>query len=262
MRKTNHTFAVCAYKESPYLDECIASLINQTVKTNIEIYTSTPNELIKSIAEKYNVPLYIKETPSDIQDDWNYAYNHAKTDYVTIAHQDDVYNMHYVEMMLKYINMYDDWSIFFSDYTPIKHGNVIKYELNSMVKRFLRRSMKNSERANERKRKRRILRLGNSIVCPFVTYNKARLGDNVFTSEYKFNLDWDTFLKLANQEGRFLYSDKVLGHYRIHNEATSKDFINNHNRKLEDKSMFLKFWPEWLVNIIMMFYEIAYKTYD
>lgn len=262
MRKTNHTFAVCAYKESPYLDECIASLVNQTVKTNIEIYTSTPNDMIKNIAEKYNVPLYIKTAPSDIQDDWNYAYNHAKTDYVTVAHQDDIYNMHYVEALLKCVNRYDDWSIFFPDYTPIKHGKVAKYELNSMIKRILRHTMKNSERADEKIRKRRILRFGNSIVCPLVTYNKARLGINIFTSEFKFDLDWDTFLKLAEQDGRFLYVDKVLGHYRIHSAATSKDFINNHHREIEDRSMLQKFWPKWMVNIIMMFYVIAYKTYD
>ena len=35
---TNHTFAICAYKESPYLEECIQSLMNQTVKSDILIH--------------------------------------------------------------------------------------------------------------------------------------------------------------------------------------------------------------------------------
>lgn len=262
MRETNHTFAVCAYKESPYLDECIKSLMNQTVKTNVEIYTSTPNEFIKGIADKYKLPLYVRTGASDIQDDWNYAYNHAKTDYVTVAHQDDIYSRHYVEKMLEYIKKYNDWSIFFTDYTPIKHGSLVKRDLNSTIKRLLRCPIKNPERANEKKRKTRILCMGNSIVCPLVTYNKARLGDNVFTSEYKFNLDWDTFLKLAGQDGRFLYVDKVLGYYRVHDGSTSKVFINNHNRELEDRSMLHKFWPGWIVNIIMLFYVKAYKIYD
>ena len=34
-----HTFTVCAYKESPYLEECVQSLINQTVKSKIIICT-------------------------------------------------------------------------------------------------------------------------------------------------------------------------------------------------------------------------------
>ena len=38
-----HTFAVCAYGESPYLEECVQSLLAQKVRTRILIATSTPN---------------------------------------------------------------------------------------------------------------------------------------------------------------------------------------------------------------------------
>ena len=59
--ETNHTFAVCAYKESPYLKECLESLVNQTVKTNIIIATSTPNEYIDKLAEKYGIKVYVNK---------------------------------------------------------------------------------------------------------------------------------------------------------------------------------------------------------
>ncbi len=42
MSKINHTFAVCAYKECPYLPETVKSLVNQTVKSRIIIVTGTP----------------------------------------------------------------------------------------------------------------------------------------------------------------------------------------------------------------------------
>ena len=45
MSKTNHTFVICAYKESPYLEECIQSLQAQTVSSQILMVTSTPNEI-------------------------------------------------------------------------------------------------------------------------------------------------------------------------------------------------------------------------
>lgn len=32
---TNHTFAICAYKESPYLEECIQSLMNQIGRAHV-----------------------------------------------------------------------------------------------------------------------------------------------------------------------------------------------------------------------------------
>ena len=56
VKMNDHTFAICAYKESPYLEECIKSLKNQTIKSNILIATSTPNDYIKGIADKYAIP--------------------------------------------------------------------------------------------------------------------------------------------------------------------------------------------------------------
>ena len=46
----NHTFVICAYKESPYLEECIQSLMNQRIKSNVIITTSTPNVYIERLA--------------------------------------------------------------------------------------------------------------------------------------------------------------------------------------------------------------------
>ena len=57
MDKYKHTFAVCAYKESPYLGECIESLKKQEEKSHIFVITSTPNDWIREICEKYDVPL-------------------------------------------------------------------------------------------------------------------------------------------------------------------------------------------------------------
>ena len=50
-----HTFVVCAYKESQYLEECIQSVLNQNVKSKVIISTGTPNSYIKEIAEKYKL---------------------------------------------------------------------------------------------------------------------------------------------------------------------------------------------------------------
>lgn len=259
---SNHTFAVCAYKESPYLEECIRSLKEQTVQTNIGIYTSTPNDHIQRIADRYDVPVYVNpDSGNGIQADWNFAYNSADTDYVTVAHQDDTYEPGYVETLLSSVKRYEDWSMYYTDYTPIKDGDSSRRDVNSRIRRFLRWPVKNTAKADSIRRKKLSLCMGNTIVCPLVTYNKGRLGDTVFTSEYNFNLDWDTFYKLACRPGRFIYIDKVLGHYRVHDGATSKEFIESHKRVDEDISMFEKFWPKWVTRVIMVFYRLAYRTY-
>ena len=90
MRTDKHTFVICAYKESLFLEECIRSLKRQTVLGKIIMVTSTPNEFIDKMAEKYAIPLFVNEGPGGITQDWNFGYSCADTPYVTIAHQDDV----------------------------------------------------------------------------------------------------------------------------------------------------------------------------
>lgn len=259
--ETNHTFAICAYKESEYLEECIKSLKGQTVKTNIIMATSTPNDYVKNLAEKYNIPLFVRDGKSDIRDDWNFAYNSAKTDWVTIAHQDDEYNKRYVEEMLKKIKQVKNPIAFVTDYIPIKNGKIGPRDINSKIRKFLRAPLKNNKFAATKFWKKAVLSLGNSICCPAVTYNKAVLGESFFTSELKFNIDWDTFLKIANIPGTFAYVDKPLTYYRVHDGATSKEFIVDHRRIKDDTYMFNKFWPKWITKIIMHFYKKAYDTY-
>ena len=77
-----------------------------------------------------------------------------------------------------------------------------------------------------------------------------------------FNIDWDTFLKIANIPGTFAYVDKPLTYYRVHDGATSKEFIVDHRRIKDDTYMFNKFWPNWITKIIMHFYKKAYDTYS
>lgn len=261
MEPTNHTYAICAYKESPYLEECIQSLLQQSIKTNIIITTSTPGEFIQNIVDKYRISLYIRDGMSDIRDDWNFAYDQAATDWVTIAHQDDMYDMDYVKELLKAITKNDQAAAFLSDYMPVKNGQVGPRDINSKIRRFLRKPLKYKVLAKRSFFKRAVLALGNSICAPAVTYHKSLLGPSYFTSEMKFNIDWDTFLKLAQEKWPLAYTEKPLTFYRIHGKATSMEFIENHGRELEDAAMFRKFWPGWAVNIIMHFYTKAYNTY-
>ena len=95
-----HTFVVCAYKESPYLEECIQSLRKQNLKSTIIVVTSTPNEYIEHISEKYKLPYYVNTGEGGITQDWNFGYecaiNKYQSDYITIAHQDDIYDRDYL----------------------------------------------------------------------------------------------------------------------------------------------------------------------
>ena len=61
MDEFSHTFVVCAYKESPFLRDCLVSLTKQTLPARILMATSTPNDAIRSLAEEFGVPLFISD---------------------------------------------------------------------------------------------------------------------------------------------------------------------------------------------------------
>ena len=55
----NHTFIVLAHGESPFLEECIISLKNQSLKSDIVVSTSTPNGFIKKITDNLSPDQFI-----------------------------------------------------------------------------------------------------------------------------------------------------------------------------------------------------------
>ena len=259
----SHTFVICAFGESEYLEECIRSLKAQTVPAGILMTAPAPNRLVTSLAEKYKIPLKIRNGQNNFRDDWNFAYQAAETDWVTLAHQDDIYDRFYAETLQKRAEQGKGKTVlaFTTDYIPIRSGKIGPRYKNSRIRRFLRSPLKIGPMAESRFWKKAVLSLGNSICCPTVSYHKAVLGDELFTTDLKFNIDWDTFLKLAEKPGKILYEDRPLVYYRVYPGAASMQYIASHRREEEDIRMFRKFWPEWVVRIIMPLYKKAYDTY-
>ncbi|MDO4523538.1 MAG: glycosyltransferase [Eubacteriales bacterium] len=257
-----HVFAICAYKESPYLESCIQSLRAQSVPATIIMCTSTPNEFIAGLTEKYQLPCYIRDGKSDIQADWNFAYDTADAEYVTIAHQDDIYHRDYLKELLKQIQRHPDTLMAMTDYRIINQEQQARWEPSLLIKQILKLPLRISFLADKKLVKRGIQAFGNAICCPSVCYHKRMLGNDIFHSKYKYALDWETFYKIAGQKGRFTYLSKELFYYRIHDKATSKACLVNQKKTEEELEMFRKFWPEWIVQILMHFYKISYRSYE
>lgn len=255
-----HAFVICAYKESMYLEDCIKSIVNQSVKTDVAICTSTPNKMISSLAEKYNIKLFVRNGESDIQEDWNYGCDVLDVDWVTVAHQDDLYDEHYAERTLEALQKSDDGIIAFTDYRPI-HDSVVSNDRNCKIRRFLRTPMKIKALSKNKFAKKYFLSLGNAICCPSVTYNRRKINGDIFTSSLKFSLDWDTYVKLSQLDGRYIYIDEPLTYYRIHKDATTTHFVESNLRESEDWYMFRQFWPPFICKILMTFYKKAYSNY-
>ena len=251
-----HTFAVCAYGESPYLEECVQSLLAQKVRTRILIATSTPNSYIYGIGEKYGIPVHINHGEKGLAGDWNFAYSCATTPLVTLAHQDDRYYVNYTEDVLAAAKKCRHPLIIFTDYNELRNGKtVVTTNRLLKVKRLLLTPLKLTVFWKNRFVRRRILSIGSAICCPAVTLVKENLDSFSFKNNMKSNIDWQAWEEISRRKGEFAYTARAGMEHRIHQESTTSELIEENGRRAEDLYMFRKFWPGWVAKMIEKVYQ-------
>ncbi len=258
-----HAFVILAYKESLHLQECIDSLKKQTIASEIVICTSTPSPFLDNMAQKNNLPLFVNSKRDGIAADWNFALSHGEAQYVTLAHQDDIYFPDYAEKILEAAASREDALIIFSDYNEIVDtGQKIflrERSLNFFIKRTVSRLFfrnKNYITAS----KKRFLALGSPIGCPAVTYQKSNIGDFEFDKDFSINLDWKAWYDLAQKDGSFVWVKKTLVSHRIYSGSETSLGLAENRRQKDDLKMFRKFWPAILIPIINKIYSLSYKS--
>lgn len=250
-----HIFAICAYKESPYLEECILSIKNQTVSSNMIMVTSTPNDYIKNMALKYDIPYFVNTGEGGITQDWNFGYAHADSEYITIAHQDDVYEKEYLETALAAADKSKKPLIFFSDYFEIRNGERVSNNTLLKVKRIMLLPLRIKCLQKSRWVRRRILSLGSPICCPSVMFAAKNLPEVVFKNGFRACEDWEAWEMISKLKGEFLYSTKLLMGHRIHEESETSAIIGDNLRSKEEYQMYCKFWPKFIAKLLVKMYS-------
>lgn len=255
-----HSYIICAYKESPYLEECVQSLFNQTVKSVIKIVTSTPNDYIESIAKKYDIEYIINQGKTGISEDWNFAYAQADTKYMTIAHQDDVYGKKYTETLLSMMENVERPLLFFTDYAELREGQVCKNNELLRVKRIMLMPLKVKFFWRSRWIRRRILSFGSAICCPSVAYCKENLPERIFRQGFRSCEDWEAWEKISKYKGSFVYCSDILTYHRIHEDSETTAIIHDNLRSDEELIMYKKFWPDFIANRLVKIYARGQKS--
>lgn len=256
----DHTFVVCAYKESPYLEACVDSLLAQTARSRILIATSTDNDHIRRIAQDRGLEMHFSGRPSDIAGDWNYAYTRAETRYVTIAHQDDIYEPDYALTAVSMMEKRKRPLLFFSDYYELRNGERADQNANLLIKKMLLLPVRIPFFSGKKACKRAILSLGNPICCPSVTYARENLPRALFRKGMKSNIDWQAWAAAADMTGDFVYFPRPLMAHRIHEESTTTQIIGSSARTLEDLYMLEQFWPSPVAKLINRLYRKAEQS--
>jgi len=258
-RPTDHTFAICAYKSSPYLEECIKSLKAQSVQSSIIICTSTPNNHINKLASKYAISVYVDEKSEGIASDWNYCLKICKTKLITIVHQDDIYERDFLKYTLAELNRGGKSIIAFTSYYEIQNRQIAtsKNFINLKIKDLMLRPLTLKSLQHSQTARRMILSLADPICCPSVTYVRKNIPVTLFDNSFKVVLDWRAWELLSRRNGRFAYVAKPLVGHRMYSGSTTMRMIKNHTRTQEDLKIYRLFWPEPIAELLGSTYSLS-----
>jgi glycosyltransferase involved in cell wall biosynthesis len=252
-------FVVPVYGQPPWLDRCIESLQRQTVPSRILITTATPSEFLTGIARRRGVEVEVNPVSRGIGADWNFALSRATRRWVTLAHQDDWYDLTYAERCLQAAATAGDATIVFtaSAETRDDTGEPVP---NARIKHLIRTAaFLGAPAVRSRFRKRLLLAFGNPIPASAVMINRAAAPDLTFSEQMKSNLDWVAWLELARRPGAFAYVRETLVHRTIHREAAT--VVALEERGIEDEFVLRRLWPRPVAGMIVRLYALSLRQY-
>lgn len=255
---SQHSFAVLAHGDSPYLEECLGSLERQTVRSVVYLSTSTPSPFLEQAAARHGIPLRVRAGEPGMAADWSAAYARCTTRYLTLAHQDDRYHPRYAESCLAAAARRPDCLIAFTDYDELAGGRRVSWSVNLALKRLIvALSYLGGTVLASPRRRRGLLAWGCAVPCPSVMFHKGLIGGFSFSPEYRVNLDWDAWARLAEREGAFLRVPGRLVTHRRHAGSATAGAIGGGRRQQEDLQMFGRFWPGPLAAAIARLYGLS-----
>jgi hypothetical protein len=258
----DHTFAIPVYREAPNLAALIESLRAQTdACSEILLTTSTPSAELDAFARRHTLPLHINPRRIDIAADWNFALEVARTSFVTLAHQDDLFASAYTGQLAGALRRHPGAFLAFCDYSEHTPLGARPTNINLRIKRALRqRAFAVRDCITEPRDKVRLLSLGNPICCPSVMLNRTTLGDFRFPVGFQTNLDWMAWLDLARRPGGFVYVRDRLVSKGVHAGSETTATIANRAREREDRAIFDLLWPRPVAAMLAILYKFGYRA--
>lgn len=261
-RSEDLTFVISAYQEGPYLPACIESLLCQQPPKRVKIATSTPGPWIEENARKYGLSVSVNPGPFGMSNDFNFAYAQGESALVTVCHQDDLYGKGYLEQVLAGLNRAKDPILAFTDYYEIRQEQRVESNRLLQIKRLMNVPMRPRLFWSSSFVRRLVLRFGNPICCPSVTFVKDKVGLPPFDPDFQNSMDYMAWTRLSKERGAFVYlPEKLVGH-RIHPESTTSQNIANQARSREDLAILKMYWPEPLARLIFRFYQKSQGSND
>jgi glycosyltransferase involved in cell wall biosynthesis len=261
VNRSQHAFVVPSYRDSPHLRECLASLRDQELRSPVVVCTSTPHDGLAPLCDEFGARLVVWSPNRGIAHDWNMAVDSVDAEWVTIAHQDDIYLPEFAARTMRMVERNPSAILTFTGYQEMDDHGVRAMSASLRIKRVLVEfGMAGRESVSAHFARRNLLRFGCPIPCPSVTLRKGSLPEDLrFSPRFKVNLDWDFWLRLATEvDGAFACDRTVLMRHRIHSSSETTSGIADGTRFHEDRELFGKLWPAPLASLLTKAYSRAY----
>lgn len=258
-RGVRHAFVVPAYGDSPHLRSCLESLACQSRASPIIISTSTPSPVMRAVAYDYGARLVVHGPNQGIGHDWNMALAAVDADWVTLAHQDDIYLPDFGDRTKDAIARSPDAVLVMTGYHELVGGRIRCMTPMLVVKRMLQEFAFLGRDSIDGSAKSRLLVFGCAIPCPSVTLRRDFGSMSFFREDLRVNLDWDAWWRLARQDGLFLRVREILVLHRIHAGSETTGGVRSGIRAAEDLAMFRQMWSRRVANMMARLYSLSYE---
>jgi glycosyltransferase involved in cell wall biosynthesis len=216
------TFAIPCRDAGPFLRPLLESLLGQT-RQDFELLLVDDGSrddsvgLARAVAGS-RVQVHRNETPRGIGGNWNRCVELVATPFFCLAHQDDVYEPRYLELLLAALQARPHAALAHCRACAMDAGGSAFESLAERFKEHFWKRDPGQDRAAHYAR----LWSGNFLCCPTVLYRTEAVSKaGPFRADLRFALDWEYWFRLLRHGYGIVDVPELLMHYRRHAAAAT-----------------------------------------
>ncbi|MEM7199472.1 MAG: glycosyltransferase [Planctomycetota bacterium] len=232
------TFAIPCRNAGEHLRPLLESLLAQTDQDFAMLLVDDASDdgspaRARAIAGT-RLQVLVNDEPLGLAANWNRAVEASRSDFVCLAHQDDVYHPEYLAVMLDALRTDREQALVHCRATTMDaDGQPLRAPAEDFKARWWQRHA--GEPPGEPATAYRELLRGNFVCCPSILYRRelfASVGG--FRPDLRFTPDWDLLFRALLADWRFASVDRALVRYRRHAASATQREAASLNRYREE----------------------------
>ena len=240
--KPQITFAIPYYKGKSFLYSAIRSVIDQNLTdwNLIIIDDSSGADNVEDLVREFkDTRISYLKNPKNLgmAETWNRCIHEAKTELVTILHNDDVVLPNYAVEMIAAHKKFSEASAYFCDTKIICKDGIERFSFPDLIKKFIHKNQNPLSKISGEDGLTKLLK-GNFIFCPSICYNKSKLNGLKFNSNWKMVLDLEFTTSLLLNDSYLIGLPVVAFNYRRHGENASAIYTTSMLRFKEEIALY------------------------